>query len=123
MKKGTTGDGIVYHAGFPNAAEDQRFDAMSLDALVVRHRASTYLWRLDANGVPELGWQGGSVVVVDRALNPRQNDLVVAVADEDFVVRRFHQGKLVHPDGNAETAENIAIWGVVTHVLMSYRNV
>jgi DNA polymerase V len=121
MRKGSADDGVVYHAGFPNAAEDQRFDAMSLDQMVVRHRASTYLWRLDAEGVPELGWQGGSIVVVDRALSPRQGDFVVAVVDEDFVVRKFHNQKLVRPDGTPETAGQLAIWGVISHVVMEYR--
>ena len=123
MKKGTVNDGLVYHAGFPNAAEDQRFDAMSLDQMVIRHRASTYLWRLDAAGVPELGWQGGSIVVVDRALSPRTNDLVVAVVDEDFVVRKYHPSRLIRPDGSTETSEQLSIWGVVTHALMEYRSV
>ena len=122
MKKGSTEDGVVYHAGFPNAAEDQRFNALSLDRMVVRHTASTYFWRLDAAGVPELGWQGGSTVAVDRALSPRQNDLVVAIVDEDFTVRKFHNQKLFRPDGSPETAEQVAIWGVITHVVMEYRS-
>lgn len=122
MKKGTTGDGIVYHAGFPNAGEDQRFDALSLDQMAIRHRASTYLWRLDGSGVPELGWQPGSVVVVDRALTPKLNDLVVAVVDEDFAVRKYQQDKLTRPDGSDETSGQLAIWGVITHVMMEYRN-
>lgn len=121
MKKGSTEDGVVYHAGFPNAAEDQRFDALSLDQMAIRHRASTYLWRLDSDGIPELGWKAGSVVVVDRALSPRTNDLVVAVVDEDFAVRRYHADKLTRPDGSVETSDQLAIWGVITHVMMEYR--
>jgi len=123
MKKGTTQDGVVYHAGFPNAGEDQRFDALSLDQMAIKHRASTYLWRLDSTGVPELGWQPGSVVVVDRALTPRLNDLVVAVVDEDFAVRKYHPNKLSRPDGSDETSDQLAIWGVITHVMMEYRSV
>jgi DNA polymerase V len=123
MKKGTTEDGVVYHAGFPNAGEDQRFDALSLDQIAIKHRASTYLWRLDAEGVPELGWTGGSIVVVNKALSPKPNDLVVAVVDEDFAVRRFQTNRLTRLDGSAETSEQLAIWGVITHVLMEYRSV
>lgn len=121
MKKGTTEDGIVYHAGFPNAAEDQRYGSLNLDQMIVRHRMSTFFWRLDAQGIPELGWRAGSIVVVDRALKPRVNDLVVAVVDEDFVVRKFHDSKLTRPDGSTETSEQVAIWGVITHVVQEYR--
>lgn len=122
MKKGTTEDGIVYHAGFPNAGEDQRFDVLSLDQMAIRHHASTYLWRLDAAGIAELGWKGGSVVVVDRALTPRLNDLVVAVVDTDFAVRKFHRDKLTRPDGSVEISDQLSIWGVITHVMMEYRS-
>lgn len=123
MKKGDVTSGVVYHAGFPNAGEDRRGLALSLDALAIRHRVSTYLWRLPVEGIPELGWQGESVVVVDRALNPRENDLLVALIDEDFVVRRFRDKLLYRPDGERETAEQASVWGVITHVLQEYRSI
>lgn len=122
MKKGSIEDGLVYHAGFPNAGEDQRFDSLSLDAMVFRHRASTYLWRLDVRGIPELGWRGGTIVVTDRALGPREQDLVVAIADNDFVVRRWHNGKMLLINGHPEAAQEVSLWGVVTHTLAEYRS-
>lgn len=123
VKKGSIKDGLVYHAGFPNAGEDQRFDSLSLDAMVFRHRASTYLWRLDAHGVSELGWQGGVIVVTDRALQPREQDIVVAIVDNEFVVRRWHKGTMILLNGHPETAQEVSLWGVVTHTLAEYRSV
>lgn len=120
MKKGSISDGLVFHAGFPNAGEDQAGQHMSLDALVFRHRLSTFLWRLEES-IPELSWPAGSIIVVDRALQPRQNDLLVAVADEAFVVRKLHQNRLYDMRGNRDVTENIAIWGVITHTLLEYR--
>ena len=122
MKKGSLEDGVVFHAGFPNAGEDQATESMSLDALVFRHRLSTFLWQL-GQAIPEMGWQEGSVVVVDRALSPRQNDFVVAVVDEDFVVRKFHQKRLYDLTGRIEKSETVTVWGVITHVLQEYRTV
>lgn len=123
MRKGDVTSGVVYHAGFPNAGEDRQGLALSLDALAIRHRVSTFLWRLPDDGVPELGWQGGSVVVVDRALSPRENDLLVALIDEDFVLRRLREKQLYRPDGERESATQASIWGVVTHVLQEYRSI
>lgn len=122
MKKGTAADGLVFHAGFPNAGEDQAEMRMSLDAVIFRHRLSTFLWKLE-QAIPEMSWQTGSVVVVDRALEPRQNNLVVAVVEEAFVVRKLHQGRLFDLTGNPETAEEVSVWGVITHVLQEYRSV
>jgi len=121
MKKGSVADGLVFHAGFPNAGEDQAEMRMSLDAMVFRHRLSTYLWKLE-QAIPELGWQPGSVVAVDRALEPKQGDLVRAVPDEDFVLRKLHKGKLYDMSGDNDQSETVSIWGVITHVLMEYRS-
>lgn len=121
MKKGSTSDGLVFHAGFPNAGEDRAGLSISLDDHVFRHRLSTYLWRLDTD-MPELGWRAGSTIVVDRALEPRQNDLVVAVVEESFVVRKLHQGRLYDAAGRLDESEQIAVWGVITHALQEYRS-
>ena len=121
MKKGSVSDGLVFHAGFPNAGEDQAELHMSLDARVFRHRLSTYLWQLEED-IPELSWRAGSTVVVDRGLTPRQNDLVVAVVEESFVVRKLHKNHLYDAAGRIDDSENISVWGVVTHVLQEYRS-
>ena len=110
----------MFHAGFPNAGEDRSGLNMSLDDLVIRHRLSTFLWRLEED-MSELGWRAGSIVVVDRALQPRQNDLVVAIVEESFVVRKLHQGRLYDAAGRLEDSETVSVWGVITHALQEYR--
>jgi DNA polymerase V len=122
MKKGNVADGLVFHAGFPNAGEDQAEQRLSLDAVVFRNRLSTYLWQLE-EAMPELGWRAGSTAVVNRALEPRQNDLVVAVVEESFVVRKLHQGRLYDAAGTLDQSESISVWGVITHVLQEYRTI
>jgi DNA polymerase V len=123
MKKGNITDGVVYHAGFPNAGEDQRVLPMGLENMIVKHRASTYLWRLE-QPVDEFGWAGGSVVVVDRALEPRHGDKVVAVADNEFVIRHYQKTDRIHllsPRGTEDLDQDIALWGVITYVLQATR--
>jgi DNA polymerase V len=123
MTKGTRADGVVYHAGFPNAGEDQVGLPMGLEQMIVKHRASTYLWRLE-QGIVELGWGENSIVVVDRALEARHGDKVVAIIDEEFVVRIFQKTdhvRLLDLRGGAEQSDDIIIWGVVTYVLQAVR--
>ena len=124
MKKGTVADGVVYHAGFPNAGEDRRGLPVGLESMIVKHRASTFLWRLEERGVPELGWGPGSIAVVDRALSPRHGDTVVAVVDNEFMVRLYrqdHTPALYRPDGSREESDDVALWGVVTYVIQATR--
>lgn len=116
-------EGVVYHAGFPNAAESAERLGLDVQRLLVRHPASTYFWKF-SQAVPELGWQPGDIAVVDRALPPRHRDLVVAVVDEAFVARRFiaRDGAkaLQRPDGTPEAGPAV-VWGVVTFVVHQAR--
>jgi hypothetical protein len=122
MKKGTLTDGLVYHAGFPNAAEDQAERiALNLDQLVVKHRASTFFWCLDTD-IEALNWPAGTIVAVDRALGARANNLVVAVVDEDFMLCRVSQDRqLTGLDGSLLSGE-VKIWGVATYAIQPLRD-
>jgi len=115
MKKGSQEDGIVYHAGFPNAAEDDHTTAMSLDGLIVKNRASTYFWRLES-GIDELQWRPGSIVVVDRALSPRSGRYIVIVVNDAFIIGRFGDKGFYALDGTLQDGDS-QLWGVVTFVI------
>ncbi|MGB3023666.1 MAG: S24 family peptidase [Candidatus Saccharimonadales bacterium] len=115
MKKGSVEDGLVYHAGFPNAGEDQHGVSLSLDALVVKHRASTYFWRLESE-VAELRWPAGTIIVVDRALPLREGRMVVAIVDEAFVIARYRKTGLYDLLGS-RLDDNSSVWGVITYVV------
>lgn len=113
MSKGSKDDGVVFHAGFPNAAEDEKFGSLSLDELAVRHRSSTFFWRLD-NDVPEFLWASGSILVVDRSLDPKEGSVIVAIANDEFILLRFHAGKLFRLNG-AVVDDEVSTWGIVTY--------
>lgn len=116
MIKGSIGDGIVFHAGFPNAAEDAKFGSLSLDDLVIRHRESTFFWRL-AMGIEEMHWSKDSILVVDRALDSIVGSLVVAVTDE-FIICRVTKNGLRTLGGEVINGE---VWGVVTYCIQPVR--
>lgn len=113
MIKGSVDDGVVFHAGFPNAAEDERFGSLSLDEIAVRRRASTFFWRLE-NDVPELLWPTGTILVVDRALMPTEGRLAVVVADDAFLLCRFHKTGFRRFGGEPVDGQ---LWGVVTYAV------
>lgn len=115
MSKGSVDDGVVFHAGFPNAAEDERFGSLSLDDIAVRRRSSTFFWRLE-NDVPELLWKSGSILVVDRSLEPHEGSVLVVVYENDFVLSRMREGKILRLDGGRIEVE-VSAWGIVTHCL------
>ena len=73
----------------------------------------------------------GDKVVVDKALKPKHKDIVVAVVDSEYTIKRLYQlrGKTeLQPENPSYEAitfnENseLQIWGVVVGVVRKYSN-
>lgn len=110
-------------AGFPNPAEDAGGSALDLNELLVKHPTSTYYLRVEGDSMSGSGITSGDIVVVDRSLEPRQNDIVVAAVDGEFTLKRLkrdgRRAWLVaeHPAYAPialHEALDASIWGVVT---------
>jgi DNA polymerase V len=106
--------------GFPSPALDYAETSLNLHQLMVRHPEATYFMRVEGNGMCSAGIFPGDLLVVDRAIDPRPGDVVIAVVDGIFVVRRFIRDTS-GPRLMAETSEamensgEIVVWGVATH--------
>lgn len=103
-------DGVSIHDGFPNPAADASLSSIDLTALLIPSSLATYLMRLSGNEWQHLGLFDGDILIVDRALNARKNDLVIWHCDGSFVISYrtdVHRGSVV--------------WGVVTAAIHRYR--
>lgn len=98
-----TGTQAAAHKGFPNAAHDQITTPLSLDKLLIQNRASTYLFRIRGDDWQDSGIFDGDIAIVDRALSPTPNTLVIGWDEtETFYISKptlEHTGR---------------VWGVVT---------
>jgi DNA polymerase V len=101
-----------------------------LNDLVIKHPAATFFVKVDGDSMIDVGIESGDVLVVDRALDPINTSIVVAIIDGDFTVKRIHKDKgqlfLVAEnigfDPIVITEEmDFQIWGVVTFVVHSLR--
>ncbi|MBT3602039.1 MAG: translesion error-prone DNA polymerase V autoproteolytic subunit [Candidatus Latescibacteria bacterium] len=113
-------------AGFPSPAEDYHENTLNLNDLVVDHPASTFFVRVDGNSMLDAGIYNGDVVVVDRALEPGVDAVVVAAIDGQFTIKRISQSKgclLLLPANKEHVPIEITedmdfcVWGVVTYVI------
>lgn len=117
-------------AGFPSPADDYVEEALDPARLIVTNPASTFMWRVAGSSMTGAGIQDGDFVVVDRSLKPKAGDVVVAIIDGLFSVKRVrrHGARLALDfDSPAMTplvldeAAEAAIWGVVTWSLTRHR--
>ena len=113
-------------AGFPSPAEDHLETALDLNDLVVKHPAATFFVRVEGHSMVDAGIQDGDVLVVDRALEPGQDTVVVAALNGEFTVKRIGKidGQLYLLPASSTHAPmliteevDFLVWGVVTYVI------
>ena len=104
-----TPSGVAVHAGFPNPATDTTLQGIDLNKYLVRHSIATYFMRIDGSAWQDFGVYDNDVLIIDRVLTPRKNDLIIWWEGEAFVLG--HRASL--PDG-------IPYWGVVTTAIHQY---
>jgi DNA polymerase V len=78
-------------AGFPSPAEDLGAQRIDLTQMLVVHAQATYFLRASGQSMVEAGIFDNDILVVDRAIKPRHNHIVVAVVDGDFTVKLLYQ--------------------------------
>ena len=115
-------------AGFPSPAEDMR-EKLDLIKLLVKHKASTFFFRVDGVSMVDSGMDEGDILIVDKAIDPYNNCKAVCYIDGEYTVKRVEMGenKVRLMPANEQnttykpidvTAENnFMIWGVVTYVI------
>ena len=117
-------------AGFPSPAQDYLEDRIDLNTALIGNPTATFLARISGDSMRDLGVFDGDLIVVDRSLTPRSGDVVLAWVQGGFTVKTFRvRGRraflvAAHPDyPELELLEDAGdgIWGVVLHVIRSFR--
>lgn len=117
-------------AGFPNPAQDAQDIALDLNHLVVEHPAATFYMRVKGSSMEGAGIYDGDLLVVDKSLESRLGDIVVAFIDGEFTLKRFsRQGDKIsllaenpaYEPIVMEEGSDLQIWGVVRASIHLYR--
>ncbi len=115
-------------AGFPSPAEEMK-ERLDLIKLLVKHKASTFFFRVNGVSMVDAAMDEGDIIVVDRAIDPYNNCKAVCYIDGEYTVKRVEiNNKYIRlmPANEKNTnykpidvtAENeLIIWGVVTWVI------
>ena len=113
-------------AGFPSPAADFDENKISLDAVLVKNRETTFYAKASGTSMIGAGIDDGDIMVIDRSLEPKNNKVAVCLLDGEFTVKRIKitkeevflmpENKLFEPI--KITDENqLVIWGIVTYVI------
>lgn len=114
-------------AGFPSPAEEELRDHIDLDKFLVRNPEATYLLTVSGDSMIEAGIYPGDLVLVEKGIAPKNNDIVVAQVDEEWTLKYYikdKQGVCLMP-ANKKYREirprrSMLIGGVVRAVIRKY---
>ncbi len=122
------GDSVV-PAGFPSPA-DESCETFDIVTHIVRRPEATFFMRVAGDSMVGAGIFDGDLLVVDRSIEAKSGDIVVAILDGEFTVKRFrsnHSAVELVPENpkyrKITLREGMAleIWGVVTGTYKSFR--
>ncbi|MFK7807060.1 MAG: LexA family protein [Saprospiraceae bacterium] len=113
-------------AGFPSPADDFLEERLSLDKHIIKNPSSTFFVKIDGHSMTGAGIHDGDIIVVDRSLKPKVNQIIVAIIDGEFTVKRLikidteYYLRAEHPDYSdiiINQSNGFKVWGVVTYTL------
>lgn len=116
-------------AGFPSPAADYAEEGLDLNSYLVQNKPATFMFTVKGDSMLGAGICDGDKVVVDKALKPKHKDIVVAVVNDEYTIKRLYQlrGKTeLQPENpqyqpiTFEEGGELQIWGVVVGVVRKY---
>jgi DNA polymerase V len=117
-------------AGFPSPADDYLEKNLSIDKLLIKNQASTFLIRVGGDSMINIGIYDGDILIVDRSLDAKNKDIVIASIFDELTVKRLILDIRGNPQLKAENPlyssievknkEDLIIWGVVTSAIHQF---
>jgi DNA polymerase V len=113
-------------AGFPSPASDYIDQRLDLNEYLAVNPEATFFLRVQGNSMTGAGIHDGDLLVVDRSLQAKSGNVVIAVVDGEFTVKRLQhlKGKVwlkaenpSYPNIELQEGQELEIWGVVSHVV------
>lgn len=120
-------------AGFPSPAQDYVDKSLDFNRELIEHPSATFYAKVVGFSMIEAGISEGDIVVIDRAVEPRQDDIVVVFLDGEFTIKYIDFSDMKHNriwlrPANSEfrpikvtATDDFRVWGVVIKVIKSLR--
>ncbi|MFA5068647.1 MAG: transcriptional repressor LexA [Candidatus Omnitrophota bacterium] len=78
-------------AGFPSPAEEELQDVVSIDEYLVSNPNATFLVNVRGDSMIEAGIHQGDLVLIQKGLDPKDGDIVIARVDNEWTLKYFKQ--------------------------------
>ena len=113
-------------AGFPSPATDYLENKLDLNEYLVKHPAATFIVKANGPSMIEAGISSGDLLIVDRSVTPKNDNIVIASVFGDLTVKKLRikgpslflvSANNEYPSIEIKEEMECFIWGVVTYVI------
>lgn len=114
------------HAGFPSPASDYSEEDINLEK-ILKPKSSMFVFRAVNDSMIDSNIPPNAILVVDKALKPANNSIVIAVLDGEFTVKHLvkdFKGYTLVPANpkykpiRITEGMDFSVWGVVTAIII-----
>jgi repressor LexA len=77
------------HAGLPDPVDDSTGDALTIDDYLIEHPSQTVLVRVKGDSMTDAGILEGDLVVIEKSAAAKRGDIVIAIVDGQFTLKRL----------------------------------
>ena len=117
-------------AGFPSPAQDYIDKKLDLNEFLINNANATFIVRANSLSMLNAGIDINDALIVDRSIEAKHRDLVIACIDNELTVKRLivdvkgcwlKAENDEYPDIHPAEGQQFEIWGVVTNVIKKFR--
>ena len=78
-------------AGFPSPAADHTRKRIDLNEHLIRNKEATFIFRVKGDSMNGIGIYEGDELLVDRSIEAKHGNIVLAVLNGDYTVKRLYR--------------------------------
>lgn len=112
--------------GYPSPVDDATVEQFDLSGYLIPRPASTCVVRMNENSMTGAGIHADDILIVDRSIEAKSDDIIVAIYEDAFMVRRLviknkkyelkaEASKV--PTIKLADSSDLNVWGVVQQVI------
>lgn len=119
-------------AGFPSPAEDYIHETLDFNRDYIRHPEATFYGDVEGDSMKDAGIFDGDRVIIDKAVEPHQGSIVVAMVNQEFTMKyldlthkkdgyiELRPANENYPVFRIEAGDEFMIWGTVVHLIRTF---
>jgi len=119
-------------AGFASPAADYLAEGIDINKLIIKNKEYTFIGKVEGTSMVDASLNDGDLIIIDRSLEPRDNDKVLVCVDGEFTIKFVSvdaktkkvwlvPANAAFPKVEVSEGSDVRIWGVVTYSITRHR--